>query len=100
MTDDPRVIFDDHLAWLKRTVQLNQNWTLLELGVGSHGFARFYREIFARVIGVDIIDYSECHPGIEFVLSDGKSIDLPDESVDIVVSHSVLEHVEDLDGTI
>lgn len=73
----------------------------MEVGVRNWGFGRFYKEKFGKVYGVDVEDYSARHPGVEFALveSDG-SIPLDDSSVDIAVSHSVLEHVEDLDKTL
>jgi len=51
-------------------------------------------------VGIDIEDYSKHHPGVEFVLSDGLSIPLPDASVHMTVSHSVLEHVGNLDQSL
>jgi len=88
--------FDDLFGWLQRNLLLNPNWIVLEFGVGKHGFATFYAKHFSKVFGLDIYDYAAFHPGIEFLLSDGNNIPLPDESVDLVVSHSVLEHVGDL----
>lgn len=71
-----------------------------EFGIGKWGFGRFYREMGSSVVGIDIVDYSARHPGVEFVLSDGDTINLPDASVDMTVSHSVLEHVSDLERSL
>lgn len=75
---------------------MSRETTLLEFGVGRYGFACYYAERAGRVIGLDIRDYSEFHPGVEFIAYDGNKIPLPDGSVDAVASHSVLEHVEDI----
>lgn len=73
----------------------------MEVGVGRWGFGRFYKEKFDTVYGVDVEDYENRHPGVQFVLvRDDGSIPLESGSVDVVVSHSVLEHVADLDKTL
>ena len=70
---------------------------MLEFGVGSvRGYIERYRAHFERAIALDIYDYRSAYPGCEFLLSNGRTIDLPDRSVDFVASHSVVEHVEDI----
>lgn len=98
--DPRRRGFDVYLGYFNKYAKIDNSWTIAEFGVGIGGFARFYKERCQKVIGIDIEDYSAHHPGIEFVLSDGLSIALPDGSVDMVVSHSVLEHVGDLEASI
>ncbi len=100
VAEDARALFDDLWGWLERVLVPDPGWTLMELGVGPAGFAPFYAERVARVIGVDVTDFSAAYPGMEFVLSDGHTLALGDESVDMVVSHSVLEHVEDVAQTL
>lgn len=100
MLEDTRARFDDLWIWLERVLIPDPSWTLMELGVGPAGFAPFYAEQVAKVIGVDVTDFSASYPGMKFVLSDGQTIALDDESVDMVASHSVLEHVEDLAQTL
>jgi hypothetical protein len=63
---------------------------MLEFGIGKNGFGSLYKNHVNKVFGLDIYDYSALHPGVDFILSDGKEIPLPDESVNLVVSHSVL----------
>lgn len=92
-----QAIFDNLFSWLKKNVSsLNSDWTVAEFGVGRTGFSSLYAKHFKRVIGIDIEDYSSHHPGIDFVLATNNSIDIQNGTVDLVVSHSVLEHVEDL----
>lgn len=91
-------IFDDLFSHLSSKVQLSNSHTLLEFGIGKWGFGQFYKQKFDTVYGLDVEDYSSQHPGINFLLYDGVSpIPLEDKSLDIIVSHSVLEHVQDLD---
>jgi SAM-dependent methyltransferase len=72
-------------------------WTILEAGHGSTGYARYYAQLFDDVYGIDLKDYSTFHPGVTSLVGDlTESIPLPAGSVDLVVSHSVLEHVADV----
>lgn len=91
-----RDIFDHFFNVFTEIIPFNPENTVAEFGVGKWGFGRFYSEKYKKVYGVDIEDYSEFHPNVEFILSKGEKIDIPDQTVDIVFSHSVLEHVKDL----
>jgi SAM-dependent methyltransferase len=90
-------IFRHTMRWLQESLPrpLSPAWTLLEVGAGLRGFANLYAEHVRKVIALDLVDYSDRNPGIEYVVADlTKSVPIPDESVDIAVSHSVLEHVD------
>lgn len=95
-----RPFFENLAGWAGGRFPITSSTTLLEYGVGRYGFACYYAERAGRVIGLDIRDYSEFHPGIEFLVYDGNKIPLPDASVDAVASHSVLEHVEDIHASL
>jgi SAM-dependent methyltransferase len=75
-----------------------KNKTILDFGVGCLGYCSMYAPDFGRAIGLDVRDVSKYNSGIECIVGDGHSIPLPDRSVDLIVSHSVIEHVEDLDS--
>ena len=49
----------------------------------------------ARLIGVELVDFTDVPRGIETYRSDLASIPLPDAGVDVVMSRSVFEHLED-----
>lgn len=56
-----------------------------------------YADNFSKVYGIDVVDYSRYHPNVDFRISDGFRTNIESGSIDLVVSHSVLEHVGDLD---
>jgi len=93
-----RDIFDHFFNIFTGIIPFNSENTVAEFGVGKWGFGRFYSEKYKKVYGIDIEDYSEFHPNVEFILSkeNDENINIPDQTVDIVFSHSVLEHVKDL----
>jgi len=47
-----------------------------------------------KVIGVDLEKSACSHPKLQYICSDISNIDMPDASVDMVISRAVLEHVE------
>jgi len=70
--------------------------TLLDAGCGRTApvLAKF-RGRAARLIGVDLVDYTSEVEGIELIKGDLASVPLPDASVDLIMSRSVMEHVTD-----
>jgi SAM-dependent methyltransferase len=94
-------LFEDLYGFFTRFVQRSTgNLTMLDFGCGRIGYSRYYCRHFRRCIALDIVDYSKAYAktdieNIDFVHYDGKEIPLPDRSVDVVISHSVLEHVRD-----
>jgi SAM-dependent methyltransferase len=91
-----RIYFNDLIEWLERSIKIDRAWTLLEFGVGKRGFPSEYRKRASRVYAVDIFDYSQYYDDVEFIISDGNTIPLQAETVDLVVSHSTLEHLGDI----
>lgn len=98
--DRRRALFDALFDYFGQHAKVDPSWQMAEFGIGKSGFGQFYSEKFARVLGIDIRDFSRFHPGVEFVISDGLTIPLKDRSLDMVASHSVLEHVGDLPASI
>ena len=67
---------------------------LLDVGAGTGDFLKIIGAgLGARIIGVDIIDYSD--NDIDVLLFDGKIIPLADQSVDISIAAFVLHHTRD-----
>jgi SAM-dependent methyltransferase len=96
--DTSRINFDYGFDWLKNALPNppRRNWITLEAGQGRYGFSSFYRQEFDTVYGADLEDYSAFNPGVIPLKADFcQGIPLPDQSIDLLVSHSVLEHVID-----
>ena len=70
--------------------------TLLDAGCGrSVPVLRKYLGRAGRLIGVDLVDFTEVPAGIETYNSDLARIPLPDACVDLIMSRSVFEHLAD-----
>lgn len=92
-------LFDESFQWLSKTVPrpISRKWVVLEAGQGRYGWSDLYHDHFDRVYGADIEDYSAYHPGVTSIKTDFcDHIPLPEQSIDLIVSHSVLEHVGDV----
>lgn len=72
--------------------------TILEFGIGiKGGMIDLYRLPHQTAYGVDLHDWSaKCPPWVKFIVSDGVTIPLDDDVVDLVYSHSVIEHVSNV----
>lgn len=95
--------FETVLPWLRDSLPVapSRDWVVLEAGHGPHGWSDLYAEHFETVYGADIEDYSSFHPGVISIQCDfTREIPLPEDSVDLLVCHSVLEHVADVRATI
>jgi SAM-dependent methyltransferase len=70
--------------------------TLLDAGCGFEAplLAKFKGKA-ARLVGVDAVDFHARPDGVELHRGDLASMPLPDASVDLIVSRSVMEHLVD-----
>jgi SAM-dependent methyltransferase len=92
-------LFGHHFRWLLANLPIapSREWTVVEFGQGRFGWSDLYAKLFETVYGVDIEDYARFHPGVRSIRADfTKTIPLPAQSAELVVSHSVLEHVHDV----
>jgi len=48
-----------------------------------------------RLIGVELVEFTDVPPGIETYRADLSAIPLPDATVDVIMSRSVFEHLDD-----
>lgn len=70
--------------------------TLLDAGCGRTAPVLVkYRGQCARLIGIDLVDFSEPIEGLELYNNDLGKIQLADNSVDLIMSRSVFEHIQD-----
>jgi ubiquinone/menaquinone biosynthesis C-methylase UbiE len=74
---------------------LDPDHTLLDAGCGRTApVLSKFRGKAARLIGVDLVDFNETIPGLELYKSDLAHIPIPNETVDIIMARSVMEHIE------
>jgi SAM-dependent methyltransferase len=74
------------------------DYTLLDAGCGRAGeLMQLFGPRVKEVVGVDVGDFGALvtGPNCRYIRADLSRIDLPDASVDIVVSRSVMEHLKD-----
>lgn len=70
--------------------------TLLDAGCGRTApVLRGYLGKAERLIGVELVPFTDVPPGIETYNTDLAQIPLPDNSVDVIMSRSVFEHLQD-----
>jgi len=76
---------------------LKSSCTLLDAGCGRHAeFLVKYKDKVKRAIGVDLVEFDPGvkNIGLELLQSDLMNIELKDGSVDLIISRSVMEHLE------
>ena len=97
-----KLIFEVFFNFLKANATDGQrNDVCLEFGSGRFGYINFWKKYFKKSFAPDIYDFHKEYEDVEFLLSkDQRSIPLNNNYVDLIVSHSVLEHVVDLESTI
>lgn len=75
---------------------LKPEFTLLDAGCGyTAPVLAKYRGKAARLIGIDVVRFDTPIDGIELYQRDLANTGLPDESVDVVMCRSVMEHIAD-----
>lgn len=97
---------DDFKRFITNDIQLNKYFsknnlqTCLELGCGNGRMTDFFADNFKKVYAVDISDEMielsrkrlANKMNIDYIISDGEKINLPDNSVGFVFSYAVLQH--------
>src|SRR6266496_1417356 len=70
--------------------------TLLDAGCGYGApVLRKFSGAAKDLIGIDLVDFDQAIPGITLLKSDLTDTRLPDASVDVIMSRSVMEHIAD-----
>jgi 2-polyprenyl-3-methyl-5-hydroxy-6-metoxy-1,4-benzoquinol methylase len=67
---------------------------LLDIGSGNGDISEFFAPE-NRVRSVDVVDQRRSQGAAEFTLVDSEMLPFPDSSFDVVLSHHVVEHVND-----
>jgi SAM-dependent methyltransferase len=104
--DHPRLLLRDkataerrqQVAWnlAQLAPWISPGCTFLELGAGDCALAAQVAEVAGLVYAVDISDQTGGHPlpvNCALVISDGRSVDVPAESVDVAFSDQLMEHL-------
>jgi SAM-dependent methyltransferase len=75
---------------------LSADATLLDAGCGrTVPVLRTYLGKAKRLIGVELVEFTDVPPGIETYNADLAKLPLPDACVDVIMSRSVFEHLQD-----
>jgi len=78
---------------------LNQGATLLDAGCGrTVPVLKNYLGRAGRLIGVELVEFTDVPTGIETYNADLAKLPLDDASVDLIMSRSVFEHLSDPDS--
>ncbi|WP_295005707.1 class I SAM-dependent methyltransferase [uncultured Dechloromonas sp.] len=89
--DHPYRVFEDRVNRL-----LDANGTLLDAGCGRTApVLRTYIGRAKRLIGVELVDFTGVPDNIETYNTDLANIPIEDSSVDLIMSRSVFEHLQD-----
>jgi SAM-dependent methyltransferase len=97
-----REIWYEHIHRYAFARSLVAGQRVLDAACGEGYGSNLLADVAADVIGVDIADEAVTHarqryaerPNLRFVQGDATRLDLPDRSVDVVVSFETLEHLE------
>ncbi|AFZ44038.1 Methyltransferase type 11 [Halothece sp. PCC 7418] len=76
---------------------LRENLTFLEVGPGdcslSIAVAKQVKQVYAVDVSNEITKNINSPPNFQFMISDGRSIPVPENSIDIAYSHQLMEHL-------
>jgi len=77
---------------------LSPSFTILDAGCGRTApILRKFKDKAQKLVGVDLEDPSDIQDEVTYVKGNISDINIPSDSVDVVISRAVLEHVEDAD---
>ncbi len=93
-TEHPYSLFEERVGQL-----LRPDYVLLDAGCGrTVPVLRKFQGRAGRLIGVELVDFTDVPTGIETHNSDLARLPLEDASVDLIMSRSVFEHLVDPDS--
>ena len=95
--DHTYVIWMSLFKTLADSVDMSEIQRVMGVGVGSDGPEVNYNDHFPEHYCLDLVDYSERNPKLKFVTANiEERVPFPDESFDLVYSHSVFEHLKNM----
>lgn len=81
---------------------LSATTTFLEIGPGDLSLSREVAKSVRKVYAIDVSDYivrnTETPANLEVVISDGSSIEVPSNCVNVAYSHQLMEHLHPADA--
>jgi len=79
--------------WMREVAAPAASGVLLDYGCGGQPYRELFSRYVSQYIGADIA--AAAGTRLDLVLNPGEPVDLPDHSVDTILSSQVLEHVPD-----
>lgn len=74
---------------------IKPHYTVIDAGCGRAApVLSKYKGRAQRLIGIDLVEFTETNTGLELFNWDLSKLDLPNQSVDLIYSRSVMEHIE------
>lgn len=96
------LMYGEHIMRYESVMDAVKGKVILDIASGSGYGSATLAQVAKKVYGVDInekaIKYSQENYGsdnIEFIAGSGTAIPLKDDSVEVVVSHETIEHIDD-----
>jgi ubiquinone/menaquinone biosynthesis C-methylase UbiE len=102
-------LFDRTPQYFIKILRISSDWTVIDFGCGPGFFTIPFAMVAGRVVGVDVqaemIDKAENYARkarvrAGFIQSDGTTIGLPDESLDLVFLNLVYHEIEEKKATL
>jgi len=91
--------YEEPLRWdaFRRLVRLQPGWHVLDIGCGVGTWSRRIADHGTLVVGADfsaeMIMMATPASGVEFMVGSAQDLDLPDGSIDLALSVTVLQHI-------
>lgn len=90
----PYVTFEEEVK--KQLHSRGPHSTILDIGCGREApILRKFKAHASKLIGLEMVDYRNPDPELTLLSGSIAAIPLPDQSVDVVMARSVMEHVTD-----
>jgi ubiquinone/menaquinone biosynthesis C-methylase UbiE len=91
--------YEERLRWgaFRRMVHPRSDWQVLDIGCGTGSWSRRVAALGPHVVGADfspeMIRMAEPAQGVEFIVGSAQDLDLRNDTFDLVLSVTVLQHI-------